>query len=978
MKIFYIALFLLFSSIGFSQSPCPGLDSVNYGNQWYHTVQIGSQCWLKENLNVGTMKTAVTNQMDNDTIEKYCYNNDPDMCDIYGGLYQWREAVGYSIKRGTRGICPLGWHIPSYLDFFILDTTVHGDGNALKKIGEGGGTNTSGFSGLLSGLMFNSTFINLGTNANFWNSYSLHLLNQDPYEGVYLELWNDNAVILGRYYNTDFGLSARCLKDTAGLLLQSPFGGENWQCGSTHKISWGGILEDKKIKIEYTTDNGNTWLLIIDSTPAIDGEYKWIIPNTSSSKCQVKLTDMGDLTSFSINDSLFSIHKDPCPVISTIEHGSKVYRTVDINGKCWFQENLNIGVMVPGNKTPSTNGIIEKYCYNNDTSNCTKYGGLYTYPEMQEPGICPTFWHIALYDEFNYLMQKVSFDGNSLKKEGEGTEFGIGYNSSGFSALLGGLRNYDSTFAALGASTIFPYNYFREPILIDLYFIDGNTSATSFIDEFKVEVAGASRCVMDDVGPLSLKSPVGGEEWKVGSTQKIGWTFSNVINIRIDYSTNNGSDWINIIASTPSSAGCYNWTIPNSPSTNCKVKISSVNNPDTNSISNSFRIFQVPTNPCTGIPTVNYAGKTYNTIAIGDQCWLRENLNLGTMIDSLQNQTNNGIIEKYCYNNDSVKCDIYGGLYQWDEAMQYSTTEGARGICPTGWHIPTRNEFTALKTFVGGNGNDLKEIGQGTGSGTGTNASGFSALLAGSYHNSFNGLSSGTIYWRSTLYDATYAYPFQLIGSNSSIFGSPDIRIGGNSIRCINDSLVSALPVELTSFTVIANDNNIKLDWKTATELNTFQFEIEKKFYNNSWIKITAIVASGNSNLPRNYSYIDRNVNPGQYSYRLKIVDINSSYKYSTLVTTEIKSHTKYELGNAYPNPFNPTTTIKYQVPINTLVTIKLFDALGREITSFVNEMKPAGSYEVTLNGINLSSGTYFYQMHAGNFIATKKISLIK
>jgi uncharacterized protein (TIGR02145 family) len=480
------------------------------------------------------------------------------------------------------------------------------------------------------------------------------------------------------------------------------------------------------------------------------------------------------------------------------------------------------------------------------------------------------------------------------------------------------------------------------------------------------------------VGSLLLQSPVGGENWLIGSTQKITWSLSNVINIKIDYTTNNGTNWINIIPSAPTSAGSYNWTIPNTPSTNCKVRISSTDHSDTNSVSNIFQIYQIPANPCPGVPTVDYGGKTYSTITIGDQCWMRENLNIGTIIDSLQNQTNNGIIEKYCYKNDSVKCDIYGGLYQWDEAMQYSTTEGARGICPTGWHIPTRNEFTALKTFVGGNGNDLKEVGQGSGSGAGTNTSGFSALLAGSYHNSFNGLSSGTIYWRSTLYDATYAYPFQLIGSNSSIFGSPDVRIGGNSIRCINDSLVSALPVELTSFTVLANDNYIKLEWKTATEMNTFQFEIEKKFHNNSWIKITTIVASGNSNLPRNYSYIDRNVNPGQYSYRLKIVDINGSFKYSTIVNTEIKSPTKYELGNAYPNPFNPTTIINYQIPTNTLVSIKLFDALGREVTTLVSEVKPAGSYEVTLNGRNLASGIYYYQMKAGNFIETKKISLLK
>jgi len=78
--------------------------------------------------------------------------------------------------------------------------------------------------------------------------------------------------------------------------------------------------------------------------------------------------------------------------------------------------------------------------------------------------------------------------------------------------------------------------------------------------------------------------------------------------------------------------------------------------------------------PCPGIPTVTYQGQVYNTVLIGSQCWLKENLNVGTMINGSQNQTNNSTIEKYCYDNDPANCDEYGGLYQWDEMMQYTTT----------------------------------------------------------------------------------------------------------------------------------------------------------------------------------------------------------------------------------------------------------------------------------------------------------------
>ena len=133
-----------------------------------------------------------------------------------------------------------------------------------------------------------------------------------------------------------------------------------------------------------------------------------------------------------------------------------------------------------------------------------------------------------------------------------------------------------------------------------------------------------------------------------------------------------------------------------------------------------------------GASKVSYGGKDYNTVLIGDQCWLKENLNVGTMLNGGTNSTENGIIEKYCYGNDTTNCSTYGGLYQWQEAMQYATNEGARGICPEGWHIPTLAEFNTLSASVGGDGNSLKAVGQGIQpNGLGTNISGFSGLLAG-------------------------------------------------------------------------------------------------------------------------------------------------------------------------------------------------------------------------------------------------------
>jgi uncharacterized protein (TIGR02145 family) len=195
--------------------------------------------------------------------------------------------------------------------------------------------------------------------------------------------------------------------------------------------------------------------------------------------------------------------------------------------------------------------------------------------------------------------------------------------------------------------------------------------------------------------------------------------------------------------------------------------------------------------PCAGIPTVTYSGKLYHTVQIGDQCWLKENLNAGTMISGNNIQTNNNIIEKFCYQDNILNCDIYGGLYQWDEAMEYNPRgNNVQGICPSGWHIPTNIEFNSLATTVNNNGNSLKAISQGTGAGAGTDSSGFSIILSG-YHaiqSGYADLGSYTNFWTSIDSDTTNAIVMWLWGGDSKInmnpsHGSKD----GFSLRCIKN-----------------------------------------------------------------------------------------------------------------------------------------------------------------------------------------------
>ena len=205
-------------------------------------------------------------------------------------------------------------------------------------------------------------------------------------------------------------------------------------------------------------------------------------------------------------------------------------------------------------------------------------------------------------------------------------------------------------------------------------------------------------------------------------------------------------------------------------------------------------------NSCPGIPAVTYQGRTYNTVQIGTQCWLKENLNVGKKIDGGSVQSDNGLIEKYCYNNDESNCGRYGGLYQWGEAVQYrdgasyNSSPGSalsiQGICPNGWHIPTNAEFQTLGTSENNNSNALKAVGQGSGNGAGTNRSGFSALLAGNRHYDgpfFTSLGNFIYSWSSTEDDSAYAYVLILAYDNNKIYSCSYNKEFSFSVRCLKD-----------------------------------------------------------------------------------------------------------------------------------------------------------------------------------------------
>lgn len=192
------------------------------------------------------------------------------------------------------------------------------------------------------------------------------------------------------------------------------------------------------------------------------------------------------------------------------------------------------------------------------------------------------------------------------------------------------------------------------------------------------------------------------------------------------------------------------------------------------------------------------------------------------------------------------------------------------------------------------------------------------------------------------------------------------------------------IPVELVSFTAEEFSGSVQLNWKTATEKNNYGFDVERISMSGSsiyeWRKIGFVQGNGTTTNASAYNFIDNDVAAGNYKYRLKQIDLDGSFNYSHAVETDVSGAKQFVLMQNYPNPFNPSTTISWQIPVQGFVTLKIFDVLGNELATLVNEVKDPGFYSsiFSTESLQFSSGVYFYQLRSGNFVSTKKFILTK
>jgi hypothetical protein len=205
-------------------------------------------------------------------------------------------------------------------------------------------------------------------------------------------------------------------------------------------------------------------------------------------------------------------------------------------------------------------------------------------------------------------------------------------------------------------------------------------------------------------------------------------------------------------------------------------------------------------------------------------------------------------------------------------------------------------------------------------------------------------------------------------------------------------NIYNIIPVELSNFTSEISGNEVLLNWTTSTETNNSGFEIERQVGNRQfavgkWETIGFVPGFGTTTEPKSYSFVDEDITSGIYKYRLKQIDFDGTFEFSNEIEVEVDFTPKeFVLYQNYPNPFNPTTVISYHLPVASNVTLKVYDILGNDVATLVNEEKQPGVYEVEFNSQvshsgevrNLTSGIYFYQLKTDSFTQAKKMIVVK
>ena len=818
-----------FTTLPIMNQPCPDAPTVtDYEGNVYQTVQIGTQCWMKENLRSRITSTGNflfeessltspltpslrVNEYDDNTLE---YN--------YAAATN-SAPLDHNDSDHIQGICPDGWHIPTYEEWVTLALTVGGEpigstdgvGDTRFRFEDPGvlrenGSNTSGFSGTMYCYFSSLIRGNRPTGFNFWSDNS------------------DFVDICGRYWSTNTYYQVRCIKGEgigyAPIVILDTnifYPLESSTAASVHYTVYdaGGEI----------TQSGVCWSTSPHPTIA-DNIGDWVLtnlePNTTYYVRAFGTNQYG--TRYSEEEISFTtlpIMNQPCPDASTVtDIDGNVYQTVQMGEHCWMKENLRTLTLpngMPLTLAQQQNGnsirdrIPQYYTRNNEVL-YNAYGARngINYEDIPIQGICPNGWHLPTTAEFNALMELAEYDVNQLKStEGWAT---LGSNITGFNALpsyyviLTDMYTENNTLTLYSSKNLYNFKMTNNTINMEG---GGNFLLRNV------------RCVKGEGEPtfpsihISAAYDITASSAKV---QVVGLDGNRDFNGMAVHVTTGSFPAIS--THTINTLGFSEVLLDNLEGSTTYYIVAQIITNNTDTITSGAITFttlapEVNTT-CPDAPYVtDIDGNVYNTVLIGNQCWMKENLRTTRYANAVE------ISDVRSPEEFQVGTSVdYGKYYKFSDITNGAPSyyNGAiQGVCPNGWHVPSLAEFQTLLATAGTISDNpsaaLAENGQfwQSGDATLTNTTGFSARPAGTFFDGYLVDDTGMGNWVTHIDRMGSSFVMSSIDDTNNIFytlngyiGPYGIEISTSqtekednyvSVRCIKGEGATDIPLVVES-----------------------------------------------------------------------------------------------------------------------------------------------------------------------------------
>jgi|GEM_PF-6577441 len=716
------------------------------------------------------------------------------------------------------------------------------------------------------------------------------------------------------------------INSTPEITLVSPNGGEELKSGGVKTISWKtrNILN---VKLEYCINASApspVWQEIISSVAASGSSYEWIIPNSVSTDCKLRITDLANPSTVSdLSNAVFTIHNHPINVSISRTVESKI----NIIGKVMPGPFFNIFWWWKDGSWDSENAHQEKDGIVYDAKDVLDIGGT---------AQVSTGWLTSL----QYLEMHISYDPEVLILESlipipELKNLTYSYDDGIIHVLWGGSTPVDLH------GKIFDLKFRYVQLTNPLQWIKDNWSplqppvpdprtATAVIDprnfsDIKVEFMEVRNSRNDKIdagdwshGKLSiinnpavkLLAPADNDTLEVNDeVYNIKWAYRDVPNITLRYSSDYGLTWNTIVSSVPSLSGSYTWTLPNIHSTQCLIRIASAEHGSINDV-NTYPVM------ITNVKSVNLTspdgGEIYRTGLTKNITWLCRNL------DNVKIEYSKNIDTTW----NLIAASVPAKNYKYE------------------WVIPAVNS-TNCKVRI----RDVSDT---------------------------------------TKQDLTTML-FTISTAKTKVYINNIISPAGNIVvPVISEQIHGAVYL---NFSIKYNPAEMELDaiTKTALSIGQFNYNHQNGVISIVWFNTTPITFTGElfrmkfknyTGVSSLFEFVSPNQIKDNFNKEMDIEYVGGWVSITDVDENQIPL--KFALAQNYPNPFNPATTIRYEIPEESHVVLTIYNMLGEKVSTLVNETMKPGYYNIQWNAVNCASGIYYYSVVTKEFSQTKKMILLR